>query len=245
MRRPPMGERLFKVLNEDGSCFHGGQGKWSLPQDGHPGDWMPLIEGELVPCQHGYHLCRGDDLLEWLGPVIYEAEYRGDRVDADDKIVVREARLLRRLETWTDRTARLFTCDCVERVLYIYEGVFPGDERPRVAIETSRRYAEGEATEGELAAAWAAANGAARDAWAAEAAIWTTAEAAARSAAWAAWDAARPAAWDAWDVRPAAWDVRSAARTAASAAGAAAGDAAREEQTRILFQYLYEEAADG
>ena len=48
---------LYKVLNEDGTTYHGGHGAWSLPtrnEDGTwtPGDWMPAIEDELVPC-HG------------------------------------------------------------------------------------------------------------------------------------------------------------------------------------------------
>ena len=78
--------------------------------------------------------------------------------------------------TERDRIARLFACDCAEAVLPIYERKYPNDKRPRNAIETARRYAVGEATAGELAAARDAA-------WA---------------AAWdAAWDAAGDAAWDA------------------------------------------------
>ena len=87
-----------------------------------------------------------------------------------------------------DRIARLFACDCAERVLPLYEAKHPDDPRPRNAIAVARRYAMGEATSMELAAARAAARAAAGDA--------------ARDAAWdAAWDAARDAAWDAaWDA---------------------------------------------
>ena len=174
-----MSERLFKVLDEGGEPCHGGRGIWSLPHDGQPGDWMPPVEGELVACKKGYHLCREQDLIKWLGPVIYEAEYRGERLDANNKIVVREARLLARVETWNDRTARLFACDCAERVLPIFERERPDDERPREAIAVARRFANGEATHEELAAAWAPARA-------------------------AAWDAARDAAFDA--ARAAAGD---------------------------------------
>ena len=166
---------LYKVLNPDGTPFHGGSGQWSLPTKGDsgawtPGEWMPTIAGELIPCSNGYHLCQEADLLRWLGPAIFEAEYRGDCVNADNKITVREARLLRKIESWNERTARLFACDCAERVLHLYEARYPDDDRPREAIRVARAFANGAATEDELAAA--------------------------RDAARAAWDAAWAAGWD-------------------------------------------------
>ena len=148
-----MKERLFKVLGKGRVPCHGGSGKWTK------GKWR-RVKGELVPCEHGLHLCREADLVRWLGPEIWEAEYEGERVDADDKVVVRKARIVRKLETWNERTARLFACDCAERVLPVYEKEYPDDKRPREAIETARRYAEGEATKKELAAARAAAGAA-------------------------------------------------------------------------------------
>jgi len=192
---------LFKVLNGDGTCYNGGNGSWHLPvknPDGSwtAGEWMPAIQGDLEPCSHGYHLCREQDLLRWLGPAIFEAEYRGEMIEAEDKIVVREARLLRQVETWTERTARLFACDCAERVV----DLCGDDPRPRRAIDVARRYAGGEATEVELAAARDAARAAERDAAraaerdAARAAAWAAERDAARAAAWAAErDAARAA----------------------------------------------------
>lgn len=132
---------------------------------------MPKIEN-IEPCERGYHLCEGESqLVEWLGPSIWEAEWRGDRIDAGDKIVVSEARLVRKLDTWNDRTARLFACDCAERVLSIFESKYPGDSRPRTVIEVSRRFAVGDASRAELDAARGAAWAAARDAerkWQAE-----------------------------------------------------------------------------
>ena len=202
-------ERLFKVLGADGKPFHGGKGFWNLPANGEPGEWMPPIQGELVPCKNGYHLCREQDLLRWLGPTIWAAEYRGERIDDDEKVVVREARLIRQYTPWNERTARLFACDCAERIVH-----FCGDDdRPRNAIEVARRYANGKATDEELAAARAAA--------------WAAAGAAAWAAAWdAAWAAARAAARDA--ARDAAW----------AAAWAAAWDAERVWQTARLMEYL-------
>ena len=205
-------ERLFKVLGEDGKPFHGGTGHWSLPTDEGPGEWMPSIEGALVPCENGYHLCRIGDLLDWLGPTIYEAECRGDRIDAGNKVVVREARLLRRLN-WDDHVARLFACDCAEDVLPLFERDHPDDYRPRRAIEVARQYANGAATADELAAASDAA--------------WAAAMAAASDAAWAAaWAAARAAA------------MAAASDAARAAAMAAASDAAWDRQAQRLLAYL-------
>ena len=83
---------------------------------------------------------------------------------------------------------RLIAADFAESVLHIYEKEYPNDNRPRLAIQASRDYANGVID--------AAARDAARDA----------ARAAAGDAAWAAaWDAARAATWDA--ARAAAWDA--------------------------------------
>ena len=162
-----MPERLFKVLTKDATPCHGGNGKWNTH-----GKWMPRIEN-IALCQRGYHLCRERDVVGWLGPTIWEAAYRGERIDGSDKIVVSQARLIRRLKTWSDRTARLFACDCANRAMRKYGN---GDKRSLTAIKVTRAFAQGDCTRQELSAARAAASDAAG--------------AAAR-------DAARAAAWDA------------------------------------------------
>ena len=85
-----------------------------------------------------------------------------------------------------EKFSRLLACDYAEHVLHIFEDEYPDDDRPRKAIGISRRYAMGEATEEELAAARAAA--------------WFAARAAARDAARAAAGFAESAARDAWDA---------------------------------------------
>ena len=202
--------KYYKVLNNKGECINGGKGKWYLPtkqKDGtwEPGKWMPVIDGELEACRHGYHLCRPNDLIFWLNEAIFEAEFVGESVNICNKIVVRKARLVRKIENWNEKTARLFACDCAEHVLPIFEKQYPGDKRPRHAIKTARRFALGTATQDELdaarTAAWEAAWEAARAAWEAARAAARTAEgAAARTAAWAAGEAA-------WDAGEAVWDA--------------------------------------
>ena len=167
---------FYKVLNADLTSRNGGTYQWVL------GEWAPEIEGELIPCNNGYHVCQESDLLDWLGPVICDAEIGGGCIRASDKTVARTARIVRVLDTWNERTARLFACDCAERVLPVFERSYPNDSRPRDAIETARRFANSQATAEALAAAW----GAARDA------AWGAARDAAWGAAWgAAWAAER------------------------------------------------------
>jgi len=128
------------------------------------------------------------------------------------------------------RTLREHAVWCARQALSLVQDT---DSRSVAVCDVAARHARGEATDGELAAAWDAARdaawAAARDAaWdAVRAAAWAAARDAASAAAWAAAgaaarDAARAAAW------AAAWDaVRAAARDAASAAAWAAAGAAQ------------------
>jgi hypothetical protein len=160
---------LYKVTDTDGRSFHGGSGKWTKNR------WRN-VKGELVACENGLHLCRRQDLIYWLGPVIWRAEIDGELIEANDKVVARRARVVERLDTWNERTARLFAADCAERLLPLFEKRHPNDDRPRKAIEAARAFARDEigaaARDAAGAAARAAAGAAARD---------------------AAWDAARDA----------------------------------------------------
>jgi hypothetical protein len=223
--------KLYKVLNEDGTCYHGGSGKWFLPRGNRPGKWMPEVKGDLVLCENGYHLVTASQLIDWLGPALYEAEGCGDSMTDGEKGVWRQARLLRRVEGWNERTARLFACDCAEHVLHLFEQVYPNDGGPRHAIEIGRLYAEGNASEEALHAAWATTCVAAGAAWAtacvAEAAAWV-----ARAAARATWA-------DAWEATCGAWDAARAAWSAARPAGAG-GDAEHKWQVGLLAKLLEE-----
>jgi hypothetical protein len=149
---------LYKFLTKQGAGTHRGA-KWHLPENDKPGKWMPELRGKLIVCERGYHLCRESDLLEWIGPTLYEAEYEGELIEADNKVVTRKARLVCKVETWNERTMRLFACDCAERAL---EKTSNPDPRSVEAIRVARAYANGQATAEQLAAARAAARDAAR-----------------------------------------------------------------------------------
>src|SRR5208282_5026309 len=180
----------YKVLAADGcSPIHGGRGKWFLPKEKGPGEWMPAVKP--VFCESGYHFVTLDQLPKWLGPTIYEVEVRGEVLSAQDKGVATQARLIRILDTWNEKTLRLFAADCAEHVLGIYEKQYPKDERPRKAIQAARDFANGLIDANAANAAAYAAN-AANAATAADAAASDAANAAAYAAARydAAYDAA-------------------------------------------------------
>ena len=172
--------KYYKILTADNK---GEYSKYDftkyLPVDGKPGKWLRKIEN-IEMCERGYHCFTPEHILEWLNVQLYEVEIKGRRVHGDNKTVAQQMRFIRKVDAWNDRSARAFSCWCAERVLSMFEKEYPNDKRPRETIETARRYADGLATDEELAAA--------------EAAAWAAARDAARDAAWAA---ARYAAGDA------------------------------------------------
>jgi hypothetical protein len=108
------------------------------------------------------------------------------------------------------------------------------DSSSREAMKVAHLYAHGEATDTELTAAWSAA-------WAAREAAWSAAWAARDDAAWAAAVTATEAA--AWATAVTATRIPWTAWTSWSAT---AGDAARDEQKRLV-QYIcdnWEESYD-
>src|SRR4029077_21224911 len=64
--------QLYKVTTEDG-CANVAPVSFQWPvRNGTPGAWVKAA-GKMVPCENGSHLCRRQDLVEWLGPAIFEA----------------------------------------------------------------------------------------------------------------------------------------------------------------------------
>ena len=87
----------YKIMKGDGKTLHGREG-WT------PGQWMPALEGELVPCKNGYHVVTDVQAGRWLeqGVEVWEVEVEGEVIDAGDKSVCRKARLTRKVGTFTE-----------------------------------------------------------------------------------------------------------------------------------------------
>jgi len=158
--------------------------------------------GPLVLCGRGMHAsAKAIDALNYApGPIVCRVRLSGEILapEGEDKACATERTVL----AMTDATRVLqeWMLWCAERVLPLFEAQYPGDKRPRLALEAKRKWMDGEITDGELdatsAAAWGAAAAAASAA--ASAAAWAAASAAASAAAWdAATATARDVAWDA------------------------------------------------
>ena len=174
-----MKQVYFKVLVKGRKSCHGGKAVWKI------GKWMPKIK-DIIVCEKGYHLCRLQDLLQWVDKKdgeVWFAEGKGNKIVSDNKVVFQQARITKKT-AWNERTARLFAADCAEHVLKIWTKKYPDDKRPAEAIQAARDFANGKIDKKQLAAARSAARSAAWSAvWsAAESTAVSTARSAARSA---------------------------------------------------------------
>ena len=152
----------YKFLTADGLSSYADYA-WSLPTDDGPGDPVE-VEGELVACKNGIHACTLRDSFDWFDEAMYEIEFADTPQEAGNKVFGRSARLVRRIDAWDARTARLLAADCAEHVAHLW--VAPEGVTWVLAdtISVVRRYAEGDATREELDAAYSAAYSAANSA---------------------------------------------------------------------------------
>jgi len=74
---------------------------WPLPAGGAPGAWVSA-EGPLEPCARGVHVCRAIDLAHWIHDELWEVETSGESIVGADCLIVRGARLVRRIDAWAD-----------------------------------------------------------------------------------------------------------------------------------------------
>ena len=147
------------------------------------------------PCKEGW-----EKLLTYLGKIKADDEPLAITTILDSNGLDDAMWCLRDVEG-KDKEISLYAVWCARQVQHLMT-----DQRSIDALDVAERYANGEATDTELALARDAARAAAG------ATAGTAADAAARSAAW---DAARAVAWDA--AWAAAWDAAWAARYVAEA----------------------------
>jgi hypothetical protein len=161
----------IKFTQKDGMTYDGF--RWPLPTknaDGTwtPGKWTRKITGKLELCENGYHFTDDSWCAAWVDAEMYEIEIIVKIVTSDDtpvKHICRRARLLRRIETWNEKTQRLLAVRIARDAMTHIKNP---DPRSLAAIDTAEKFANGDATKDELDAAWAAARDSARDAaWAA------------------------------------------------------------------------------
>ena len=157
------------------------------PMAVEPGFIYGEPEGDIKICRFGMHASRRvyDALYYGSSSTLCRVRIWGDIQEHDDKLVGRYREVLAIRDVASE--LRLWGCWCI-RNTKLADGRtvwdLLADPRSRNAVETAERFAQGEATREELAAAWAAGD-AAGDA---------------AGAAWDAWNAARAAAWNAWDA---------------------------------------------
>ena len=164
------------------------------------------------PCSNGWR-----KLLKYLGKTVADDEPLPFGVILDSN-GLEDALWCCHTAPEHNRVWRLYAVWCARQVQHLMT-----DPRSLNALDVAERHANGQATDKELSAAWAAA----REAWVAtEVSIETPTEAGAQAATWAAGDATFNVGAAAWAAREAAFDARAAGD--AGDAAQSAGDAARE-----------------
>ena len=148
----------YEDLRSDEDVIAGNSVPWRLGEiRAYRPVTMDVGDGETIR-QVGYRSSPTlwDAFLQADGPIaclveVSEAISTEGAVAAGFVQVSRERRLLAVRDLRAE--LRMFACDCAKRVLYLYEREYPGDDRPRRAIQVAHDYARGQATVGELRSA--------------------------------------------------------------------------------------------
>ena len=129
---------LYKIIGKDRESIHGGRFTWP-----GLGIWTEEITHPVL-CRSGYHLIPASQLSQWLGIGcrVFEAEGRGETVDDGSKSVHAQVRLTTELGQVTRQMLVGLACDFAEQCLVNFESQYPGDDRPRKAIEVARIWVE-------------------------------------------------------------------------------------------------------
>jgi hypothetical protein len=106
------------------------------------GEWVEA-EGPLGLCDSGAHVCRPEDLAHWLSDELWEVEVDGEIQQGLDCLVARRARLVRRVDAWSDGGHVRFAEACRAHAIELANAA--GDEaRTRATgyIDDARQYLE-------------------------------------------------------------------------------------------------------
>jgi hypothetical protein len=112
---------------------------WPTPQGGAAGAWIE-VEGPLALCRSGVHLCRPCDLAHWLHDELWAVESDGEQMEGLDCIIVRRARLVRRIDIWREGGAARFARACIDHAKSILSD--RGSAEIRDLLEDARLAAE-------------------------------------------------------------------------------------------------------
>jgi hypothetical protein len=104
---------------------------WPRPADDAPGAWVQA-EGGLALCANGSHLCRAQDLAHWLHDELWETEAGGDQIEGLDCLVVRRARLTRRIDAWSLGGAARFAEACAQHATELADRAPTGPVRDEI-----------------------------------------------------------------------------------------------------------------
>lgn len=72
------------------------------------------VEGRLATCERGVHVCRPEDLVHWIHDELWEVEFDGETQSGVDSLVTRRARLVQRVDAWSEGGSRRFVVACGE-----------------------------------------------------------------------------------------------------------------------------------
>ena len=110
--------------------------------DGSPwklGEWRK-VNSPCEPCV-GLNASRNivDALSYVQGEILAKVKYKGATIDSGDKLTCEHMRILRTWK-WTKEHSVRLAVYAARQVLSIYEEEYPGDDRPRRAIEAAEAY---------------------------------------------------------------------------------------------------------
>jgi hypothetical protein len=106
------GQRVYKFLTRGRRGPISGF-EWPSPDAGDAA-WVE-VQGPLELGVWGLHVCREIDLAHWVHDELWELATTGEQTPGIDCVVMRRARLLRRIDAWTDGGRARFANACIER----------------------------------------------------------------------------------------------------------------------------------